>query len=86
MIFRPSDRHRPQNGASIAVTAGVTPRLSPDHIASCPISWTPSCWKYSGRNGMTSVKPVKPMKLAAVTAKRFLRQCNEVEAVIRTSL
>jgi hypothetical protein len=35
---------------------------------------------------MTSVKPVKPMKLAAVTAKRFLRQCSEVEAVIRTSL
>jgi hypothetical protein len=35
---------------------------------------------------MTSVKPVEPMKLAAVTAKRFLRQCSEVEEAIRTSL
>src|SRR5438874_11538268 len=35
----------------------------------------------SGRNGITSVKPVKPMKLAAVTAKRFRRQtADEVEA------
>ncbi len=72
MIFRPyRSASRPQNGAQIAVSAGVTPRLSPDHIAISPTSCTPSCWKYSGRNGITSVKPVKPMKLAAVTAKRF---------------
>jgi hypothetical protein len=32
---------------------------------------------------MTSVKPVKPMKLAAVTAKRFLRQWDE-RSVFRT--
>jgi hypothetical protein len=47
---------------------------------------TPSCWKYRGRNGITRVNPVKPIKLAAVTAKRFLRQCDDVEPVIRTSL
>jgi hypothetical protein len=51
-----------------AVTAGVTPRLSPDHRAISPTSVRPSCSKYSGRNGITSVKPVKPMKPAAVTA------------------
>jgi hypothetical protein len=32
--------------------------------------------KYRGRNGITSVKPVNPIKLAAVTAKRFRRQCG----------
>ncbi len=75
MIFRPyRSARRPQNGASMAVSAGVTPRLNPDHTATFPTSWTPSCWKYSGRNGITRVKPVKPMKLAAVTAKRLLRQ------------
>ena len=51
-----------------AVTAGVAPRLRPDHSAISPTSVRPSCSKYSGRNGITSVKPVKPMKLAAVTA------------------
>ena len=34
---------------------------------------------YSGRNGITSVKPVKPMKLAAVSATRFRRAALVVE-------
>src|SRR3954467_6089372 len=59
----------------MAVKAGVTPRLRPDHMAISPTSWTPSALKYSGRNGITSVKPVNPIKLAAVTANRFLRHC-----------
>src|SRR3954470_23108967 len=75
MIFRPyRSARRPQNGESRAVSAGVTPRLSPDQSAIAPTSVTPSCWKYSGRNGITSVKPVKPMKHAAVTANRLRRQ------------
>ena len=59
---------RDQAGAIIAVIAGVTPRLTPDQIASAPVSCTPSCSKYSGRNGITSVKPVKPTNVAIVTA------------------
>ncbi len=58
----------------MAVTAGVMPRLTPDHTAISPTSDTPSCSKYRGRNGITSVKPVKPMKVATVTAPRFRRQ------------
>jgi hypothetical protein len=42
----------------------------------------------SGRNGITSVKPVKPMKEVAVTANRFRRQeCRApdgVRLVLRT--
>src|SRR6478752_3499806 len=74
MILRPNrSARRPQKGASMAVSAGVTPRLNPDHIATRPRSETPSRLKYSGRNGITSVKPMKPMNDADVTAKRFLR-------------
>ena len=79
MIFRPkrSDR-RPQAGASSAVMAGVTPRLTPDHIATSPTSRTPSCCRYRGRNGITSVKPVKPTKLAVAMAKTFRCQDDNV--------
>jgi hypothetical protein len=55
------------------VSPGVTPSDRPDHIAISPTSVTPSCRKYSGRNGITSVKPVKPMKVAAAAAKTFRR-------------
>jgi hypothetical protein len=34
---------------------------------------TPSCRMKNGRNGITSVKPVKPMNEAAVTANRLRR-------------
>jgi hypothetical protein len=72
MIFRPNrSARRPQKGERNAVSAGVTPRLRPDHIATRPTSSTPSRWKYSGRKGITRVKPMKPMKEADVTAKRF---------------
>jgi hypothetical protein len=55
-------------GVMNAVTSGVTPRLRPDQIAIAAVSCSPSCCRYSGRNGITSVKPVKPMKVATVTA------------------
>ena len=34
----------------------------------------------SGRNGITSVKPVKPTKEAAVTAHRLRRQVGDTRA------
>jgi hypothetical protein len=59
MILRPKrSPSRPHNGASIAVSAGVMPRLIPVHIATSPTSLTPSWPMNSGRNGITSVKPV----------------------------
>src|SRR4051812_25920566 len=66
----------------MAVKAGVTPRLRPDHMAISPTSSTPSNLKYSGRKGITSVKPVNPIKLAAVTANRVLRHCVYEGALI----
>src|SRR3954463_2845943 len=76
MIFRPErSASLPQSGPSMAVKAGVPPRLRPDHMAISPTSSTPSNLKYSARKGITSVKPVNPIKLAAVTANRFLRHC-----------
>jgi hypothetical protein len=43
MSLRPNrSATRPQAGDSSAVTAGVTPRLSPDHTAAVPRSVTPS--------------------------------------------
>src|SRR5262245_59818431 len=75
MIFRPTrSARRPQNGDTMAFKAGVTPRLRPVHKAIWPTSVTPSWRMKSGRNGITSVKPVKPMKDAAVTANTFRRQ------------
>ena len=45
-ILRPNrSATRPQRGAIKAVTAGVTPRQSPDHSAISPTSVTPSCWR-----------------------------------------
>ena len=46
------------DGPPGAVSAGVTPRLAPVHIAISPTSVTPSWRMNSGRNGITSVKPV----------------------------
>ncbi len=44
MILRPMrSARRPQSGAINAVTAGVTPKLKPDHKAISPMSVTPSC-------------------------------------------
>ena len=59
---------RAHTGVITAVTSGVTPRLRPDQTAIAAVSCSPSCWRYSGRNGITSVKPVKPMNAAIVTA------------------
>src|SRR5215218_2927349 len=67
---------RPHAGASSAVIAGVTPSVKPVQSAIDPTSRTPSSAMYSGRNGITSVKPVKPMKLAAVSAARLRRQAR----------
>src|SRR5207247_7995033 len=75
MILRPyRSASRPHQGERMAVTPGVIPTQRPLHNAISPTSVTPSCRMKSGRNGITSVKPVKPMKLAAVTAKRLRRQ------------
>src|SRR5215217_6724289 len=65
---------RPHAGASSAVIAGVTPSVKPVQSAIDPTSRTPSSAMYKGRNGITSVKPVKPMKLAAVSDARLRRQ------------
>ena len=75
MSLRPNrSATRAQTGAITAVMAGVMPRLRPDQIAISEGSWTPSCSKYSGRNGITIVKPVKPINVAIVTAVWFRRQ------------
>jgi hypothetical protein len=72
--FRPTrSASRPHAGASSAVMAGVMPSDTPVHAAIAPTSRSPSCAMYSGRNGITSVKPAKPMKLAPITAARLRR-------------
>src|SRR5688572_21903377 len=53
---------------------GVMPRVMPAHSATSPVSVTPSSWMYRERNGITSVKPVKPTKVAATTAIWLCRQ------------
>ena len=69
MILRPKrSPSRPHTGARSAVKAGVIARLTPVQTEISPTSVTPSSRKYSGRNGIEIVKPVNPMKLAAVTA------------------
>src|SRR4051794_16810791 len=75
--FRPKrSATRPHAGARSAVSAGVIPRQMPVHAATAPTSRTPSAAMYSGRKGITSVKPVNPMKLAAVSARRFFRTAD----------
>src|SRR5688572_601254 len=58
---------------------GVMPRVMPAHSATSPVSVTPSSWMYRERNGITSVKPVKPTKVAATTAIWLRRQFGTLE-------
>jgi hypothetical protein len=52
---------------SVAMAAESAPRdKMPSAIGPTPV--TPSCAMKRGRNGITSVKPVKPTNEAAVTA------------------
>jgi len=67
-LFPKRSPMRPQTGAHIALTAGVTPSVRPLHNATSATSVTPSSWTYLARNGITIVKPVKPTNEAAVTA------------------
>src|SRR5687767_4494147 len=69
---------RPHSGAHSAATSGVTPSVTPVHAATVPTSVSPSAWKWSARNGITSVKPVKPTNEATIKAA-WLR-CQEVVA------
>ena len=72
---------RPQSGAHSAATSGVTPSVTPVHAATVPISVSPSAWKWSARNGITSVKPVKPTNEATISAA-WLRCQEAVTALV----
>ena len=62
-----------------AATAGVTPSVKPVHSATSRVSWMPSPWKRRARNGITSVKPVKPTNDATMSAAWLRRQsCTAV--------
>ena len=59
----------------VALTAVGWVAAAPDsQLPGAPTSVTPSWRIKNGRNGITSVKPVKPMNEAAVTANRLRRQ------------
>jgi hypothetical protein len=58
----------------------VTPSVTPVHTAMAPVSITPSCRKYKARNGITSVKPMKPTKAAETTASWLRRQDSTTRA------